>query len=156
MFTMRIEGAADLARVLNQLPSATSRKVVLDALRAGATLVQAPAAAHAPRSPDPPHLAMNIGISAVNRVGSTEGGRWWQLDEADEFAVAVGPTKDFFYGLFQEYGTVDHAAQPFMRPAFDTGAPRALNVIGALLWAALRRHLAQQPTATPQSWGRVA
>lgn len=40
-------------------------------------------------------------------------------------AVDVGPHEDAFYGLFQELGTEDHAAQPFLRPAFDESAVEA-------------------------------
>lgn len=33
---------------------------------------------------------------------------------------------DPFYGLFQEFGTAHHAAQPFMRPAFEQSKEQAL------------------------------
>ncbi|SIO36501.1 phage protein, HK97 gp10 family [Rhodovulum sp. ES.010] len=33
--------------------------------------------------------------------------------------VYVGPRRQVFHGLFQEFGTVNHPPQPFMRPAWD-------------------------------------
>lgn len=40
--------------------------------------------------------------------------------------VFVGPGPDGFHGSLQEFGTAKMAAQPFARPAFDEGAPKAL------------------------------
>lgn len=34
--------------------------------------------------------------------------------------VKVGPSKKEFWGMFQEFGTAHHAAQPWMAPAWDT------------------------------------
>ena len=41
---------------------------------------------------------------------------------AHEVAVAVGPSKDFFYGLFWDTAVRHPTPHPFMRPAFDAGA----------------------------------
>ena len=34
-------------------------------------------------------------------------------------SAGVGPNNEAWYGIFAEYGTVNHSAQPFLRPAFD-------------------------------------
>ena len=39
--------------------------------------------------------------------------------EEGRAVVDVGPDSDHFYGLFQEFGTGHHRAQPFLRPAVD-------------------------------------
>ena len=36
--------------------------------------------------------------------------------------VYVGPVKSVFHGIFQEFGTSRHGAQPFMRPGFESDA----------------------------------
>jgi HK97 gp10 family phage protein len=121
-FSVRVEGGAELARNLNSLSTRLSRRIQTDALIEGAGPIQKSASAFAPREPGKPDLADNIGISPLR------GG---------DPAVAVGPTKDFYYGLFQEEGTTRHGAQPFMRPAFDSEAQRSLAIIGMALWREL-------------------
>lgn len=151
MFQMTIHGGEELAQRLNALPPALTRKVVIGALLAGAEPIRVRAERYFTRRGTAPHLAHNIVARAVTRVGSTAGGRWRATDE-DEYAVAIGPTKDHFYGLFHEYGTVRHGATPFMRPAFDSGAPEALGIVGQRLWDALRK-AAPVTTASPASVG---
>lgn len=137
MFTMRIEGGEELARRLNALASALTMKIVMSALYAGAEPMRARMSQLCVRAPGAPDIADNIGVSAATRLGSTGGGRWRAREEG-EYAVAIGPTKAFFYGLFLEYGTVKMSARPFMRPAFDAVAPQSLGIIGQQLWDALR------------------
>lgn len=137
-WTVKFEGGEELAKTLNALPMELTRRVVLDALVLAAEPMRRSAGQKAPREPGAPDLADNIGISVSDRIGSTEGGSWRGRDD-QEHAVAVGPTKGFFYGLFQEYGTVRHGAQPFMRPAFDSEADGALNILADELWWAIRR-----------------
>lgn len=136
-FAMQIHGGKELAARLRALPEAFTRAVVIGALTESAELMRARMAQLAPREPGAPDLADNIGISVANRLGDVGGGRW-EARHDEEHAVAVGPTKDFFYGLFQEYGTIHHAAQPFMRPAFDSEAPKALTALTQELWKPLR------------------
>jgi HK97 gp10 family phage protein len=64
------------------------------------------------------------------------GGQWQAADEF-QAAVAVGPSKLAFYGIFQEYGTVEHPAQAFGRPAFDGSRDEALQILGEGLWQLL-------------------
>lgn len=136
-----ITGASDLAKRLEQLPAAVSRTVQVNALKAGAEVIRDRAAALAPRSPGPgPHLADDIVIGTISAA------RLERQDRGNEVVVEVGPSlkpNDHFYGYFQEYGTIRHQAQPFMRPAFDTGAPLALTRILSAMWLAIRKALPQ-------------
>lgn len=134
---MQFTGGKELAATLRALPDAVERKMILEALEEAAEPMRARAAQLAPRAPGAPDLADNIGISVANRLGDVGGGRW-QARHDEEHAVAVGPTKNFFYGIFQEYGTSRHRAQPFLRPAFDSEAPRALTSFAAALWKAIK------------------
>lgn len=150
--TLRFAGGEEIARQLDKLAHAVTRTILLRALKRAAEPMRAKAEALAPRSATgftlstgvTGHLQDFIVISTVNRVGSVEGGRWQEA--LGQPWVAVGPRKDFFYGLFQEYGTQRHGAQPFMRPAFDSEAPMALVILREELWTAIR---AQLPEAVP-------
>ena len=136
-----LSGGPDLAKRLQQLPDALSRDVQLAALKAGAEPIRAAAAVKAPRSHGPgPHMADDIVIGVTSAAKLEKQGRF------TETVVVVGPSHtphDHFYGLFQEYGTAHHAAQPFMRPAFDTEAQASLARILAALWAKIRKALPQ-------------
>jgi HK97 gp10 family phage protein len=129
---VRIEGGAALARTLNALPDKVSKSVRMQALRAGAEPLQQTMSQMAPRRPGPPDMADHIVVSAVRKGGVTS-----IISDEDTSAVAVGPEKKFFYGFFQEYGTVHHAAQPFARPAFDATVNQSIGIIMKALWAAL-------------------
>lgn len=136
MFTMRFEGGEELGRTLNALPAKLSYRVLIEGLKEAGEPMRQRMGQLAPREPGAPDLADNMGISVASRIGSTEGGRWRAREEG-EAAVAVGPTKHFFYGIFQEYGTSRHGAQPFARPAFDSEAPKALGIMGRIFWTVL-------------------
>jgi HK97 gp10 family phage protein len=70
------------------------------------------------------------------------------IDRLTQTAVAVGPTKDYFYGYFQEFGTAHHGAQPWARPGFDEGKDEALAIIGREAWAAIA---AKARSVSPQT-----
>lgn len=59
----------------------------------------------------------------------------------------MGPTQ-FGYpqALFQEFGTINHVASPYMRPAFDQDKGKAFEII--------RRGFAAQVEATLNKYGR--
>jgi HK97 gp10 family phage protein len=137
-WSIRFEGGEELARTLNALPEQLTRKIVVDALLEAGQPMRRTMGQLAPREPGAPDLADNIGINSISRIGQTEGGRW-RGREDQEHAVAIGPTKDFFYGLYQEYGTIHHGAQPFARPAFDSESNGALTILADELWWAIRR-----------------
>jgi HK97 gp10 family phage protein len=130
-----VTGGDDLMRRLNQLPAAVSRKVQIDALKAGAAPIRSAAEALAPRGDIAPHIADNIIVSVASTASADARGSF------DTPVVDVGPRKSFFYGYMQEVGTAFHPAQPFMRPAFDSSIGRSLNIIRADLWASIRKRL---------------
>ena len=145
MWSAKFEGGRELAETLLSLPPALSYRVLIEGLKDAAEPMRARMAQLAPREPGAPDLADNMGISVASRIGSTAGGRWVSREEG-QAAVAVGPTKGFFYGLFQEYGTSRHRAQPFARPAFDSEAPTALGIMGRVYWTILASKGVHRPT----------
>lgn len=136
-WSMQMHGGKELARNLRALPFALTRSIVLGGLTEAGEPMRARMAQLAQREPGKPDIADNIGISVANRIGDVGGGRW-EARHDEEHAVAVGPTKFFFYGLFLEYGTIFMRAFPFMRPAFDSTAQTCLTILGRALWIPIR------------------
>jgi HK97 gp10 family phage protein len=128
--SVRFEGGKELAAALAGLKTRVSKRIVKEALMEAAEPMRKSMSTMAPRAPGAPDIADNIVISA---------GRGGKDAFGDEKAatVNVGPAKGFVYGYFQEYGTKRHAAQPFMRPAFDANTGRALSILSASLWREL-------------------
>ncbi len=127
MISMRFEGGKELAANLAALPASVSKQIQRAVLVEAAEQMVAVARRLAPREPGAPDLADNIEIGNP-RSGKDEFG--------DEKAMQVswGPLRGFFYGHFQEWGTVHHGAHPFMRPAFDQNTERSLGIIRSRTW----------------------
>jgi HK97 gp10 family phage protein len=139
---MSLTGGAELARALNAVALTVRRRALHEALRVAAEPMRQRMSDLAPRRPPHPDLADHIITSPAVKIGRIEGGRG-RAREATEAAIAVGPRKDFFYGIFLEYGTVKMSAQPFMRPAFDSTRDEALTILKDELWALMEKFPAQ-------------
>ena len=122
---MKLEGKEALLRKLRDMPNNLARKHLRKAARAGGEVIAERAGDIAPRAPGAPDLAENITVSEV------------RTDDTLSVAVAIGPARGFFYGGFQEFGTKNHGAQPFMRPAFDSEQQHALEEAGKVIWEGL-------------------
>jgi HK97 gp10 family phage protein len=143
--TFEIEGLKELDAALGELGKATARNVMMRALTKSAEPIRDAAKSMAPR--DKGTLAQSITISAksVSRAGkkafaeamksgSSKGDAQAAAKAANKGAkgkdtfsqVFVGPSGGVRHGYFNEFGTENMAAQPFMRPAFDVGAPQSL------------------------------
>ena len=129
-----LKGGPELAAALNAISKSVRRKALYAVLREAAEPMRVKAAGLAPHRPGGRDIREHIGISNATRIGSVAGGQWQAADEF-QAAVAVGPTTGFFYGIFQEYGTVRHGAHAFMRPAFDDTRDVTLFLIRDGLWA---------------------
>jgi HK97 gp10 family phage protein len=144
MIQLRFEGGAELAQALRSLPERVSAKVMRTVLKDVAEPMRGRMSQTAPVGPDAPHMKDNIGISNARYVEGRP------VADGQQVAVAIGPTKDYFYGLMWEFGWVNHPdAHPFARPAFDTEAPKALTEIGRRLWTELAGKGVTRVRATP-------
>lgn len=130
MVKMKFEGGAELAKTLEGLSARVSKRMLRESLEEAGEPMRKRMSQMAPREPGAPDLADNIVISTA-RVKQPKG------SEAQAAAVAVGPERRFFYGFFQEFGTVHHGAQPFVRPAFDGGVSKVISDMARALWTAL-------------------
>jgi len=130
-----LEGGEALRAALLTLSRAVRRRALYSVLRPAAEPMRLRMQRLAPHGATG-ELAAGITVSAAPRIGSVAGGQWQAADEF-QAAVAVGPSKLAFYGIFQEYGTVEHPAQAFGRPAFDGSRDEALQILGEGLWQLL-------------------
>ncbi len=127
--SMKVEGGAELARALNALPTRVSKKVMRDALEVAGEPIRKGMEMKAPRAPGAPDMADHMVISTAKVEGL--------IDNDQTAAVKIGPAKGFYWGLFQEFGTIHHGAQPFARPAFDAGVSKAISEMVRATWTAL-------------------
>lgn len=128
-----IQGMQELLTKLSKLDSlVTQNKILGKALQEGSKLIATEMEHLAPDDPLTPgsRLAL-IGIrlhdrtstEAISRIGPTEDGG----DRVSEAALAA------------EFGTVNQAARPFARPAFDAKGDEATAVMGYFLAKAIER-----------------
>lgn len=110
--------AKELERKFNQQGHFVRRQLLTKATREGAKLIRDKAEQLAPR--DTGQLAE----AELIRIDSGQS-------NAAEVVAKIGPSKDSFYGIFQEFGTAHHVAQPFLRPALEQTQEDAIKVSGA-------------------------
>lgn len=155
--TFRVDGLRELDAALGELPKATARNVLRRVLTKAAQPIADDARQLAPV--DGGHLRDSIAVSArvKNQAGSSEfaatlrsGGSKAEAVRAmrdarraaggGSFAeIHVGPSVKAPHGHFQEFGTENHAAQPFMRPAWESNKHRALDTIKKDLGAEIEK-----------------
>ena len=111
-----VTGLKAMQATLRGLPRALDDQTVQRLARTALEPVARQARSAAPR--DSGELADSIVVQPVGRR-----------------SAAVGPTAP--HGHLVEMGTVSMAAQPFMRPAWDTG--KALSDVGRGLWTTIAR-----------------
>jgi HK97 gp10 family phage protein len=129
--SVKFDGGAQLAAGLERLSRGVSKRVTLNALRAGGEPIRKQISVNAPFDPTTPlDIRDNIVMAPVKNQ--------------KEQTVAVGPRKGFAYGLPNEIGTARQPARPFVRPAFDTHVEKALGEINL----SLRRDLIQRDVLT--------
>ncbi len=112
-FTVVLEGQEDLIKKLNKINKGVNRILVRAMKKAAAPIIRA-AKAKAPF--DTGELRDHIGVSVNAKPGNV--------------ALIVGPTRGTFYGGFNEFGTKNQPARPFMRPAFDEKKKVAAKIFG--------------------------
>lgn len=104
MADVRIEGLKDLERKLKRMDPAVGGAHLLAAVDKGASVLEEGMRSLAPRD-----TGKGAAMITSDTLKSTR----------TRAEVGVGPGKSGFHLTFQETGTVDHPAQPFMRPALE-------------------------------------
>lgn len=152
---VKVEGLRELDKALGELPKAAARGVLHRVLKRAAKPLAETAAALAPDDPKTgaPDLHRSIRIStrlanpvgkaefaAAMKAGQGKGAAVKAMRDARRSAKAsgmtqfamvfVGPTADQSRkGILQEFGTVHHGPNAFMRPAWATEQDRLLASI---------------------------
>lgn len=137
--TVEIRGLKELDAVIRSLPDEMQRAPVREGLKAAAQVLKEGMTMRAPHDPVVAGVTLADEIVAVVKVGT----------KRDTAVAQVGPSKRAFYGGFQELGTVNHPAQPFMRPTLAQDAYIAIAALAVHMKAGLERaakRLAKRPT----------
>ena len=127
--TVEFKGLRELDAALRALPEEMQGAPVRAGLKAGAEVLREGMALRAPRDPDVNGVTLADEIVAVVRISNKK----------DTAVAQIGPSRRAFYGGFQEFGTVNHAAQPFMRPTLDQDGQIAVAALAVHLRAGLER-----------------
>ena len=132
---VRIEGLRQVDQALKELPRATSKNVVRRVLRNRAEPMAFLASNLAPI--DDADLANSMEISTRLAPRQRRG-----KSHPDRVEVFVGSSSSLAH--LQEFGTRHHAAQPFMRPAFEQLKYRVLDGIQKDLMNEIEKAKARQ------------
>ena len=103
--TCKIEGMEELQETLDKAAKQAVKNYIRRAAKAAGDIWIKAIIEKAPK--DTGFLAEHIAV--VTRY----------LEADTKLEMEIGPVKQAFYALFQEFGTHFQAAQPFMRPAFE-------------------------------------
>lgn len=123
---IEVSGLKELGANLKEFPLKLEKKWLRKALKEGADIPKTEMERRArrqprgPSHPDVGHLADNIVITS-------------RLSEKKGAVVRVGPSKDAWWGGFQEFGTPHVPADPFMRPALDSNEATIIAIVAAIL-----------------------
>jgi len=117
---LKVEGLRELERALAELPKATAKNTLKRTLKLAAQPIADHAQRLAPR--DTGGLAEGIMVTTKKPKKHKSKGR--------AFAeIYIGPKARSVNAVPQEFGTVNHPAQPFMRPAWDAEKETSLDII---------------------------
>lgn len=135
-----IEGLDLLGKALQELPKNIGRNVLRGAVNAGATVIRKEAVMRVPI--DTGKLRKAIYQKQIRELSSAVqqtffvGWRHGKKERAVQRrrkrggqTVTVIEDRDAYYGRFVEFGTAKMAAQPFMRPAYESQKEAALQAI---------------------------
>jgi HK97 gp10 family phage protein len=150
---MKLEftGGPQLAKTLRGLDPAKARGVRLKMLKSAAEPMRDRMEELAPLGEVAPHVKDHIVVSAVRKIDDPDFVEPIEVAD-DAAAVAVGPSKDAFYGALLEFGTAPHGkhpgtpAQPFVRPGYEQTAEQALRILGEQVFEHIRKTAERSPT----------
>lgn len=142
-FTIKLPDLAPLQKALKALPARLAKKVIRQALRAGAKVIRADAISRAPVDTGMTKKAIKVRVGKRSRKP-----RIWVNTQ-----VGAGDYKgETFYAAFLEYGHLSGkrgtdgrqpvAAKPFMRPAAEAAEQQASVIVRAELAKGIEREAA--------------
>lgn len=116
---MKLTGAIELKRALASIEkTATKRTIARNALKKGGEPIADTARRLAPFERGALRQSIGVGTKLTRRQRKAH----WKKDPIEVFVGAGGLSQ----ATQQEFGNVNHPAQPFMRPAWDSQKHNAL------------------------------
>lgn len=142
--TFKVEGLKSLEANLRELKQGTGRGVMRRTLKKSARPLVDLIELYAPDDPRTANDDLVSGIVVTSKA-TRNAKRMIRASFKDSTAVEmfVGPDKHVFYGIFQEFGTVHHAPQPFMRPAWEEDKMALMGRIKNQLGVEIEKTLAR-------------
>lgn len=135
---VRLEGFRELDRALAELPKATGKNVLRRVAKGALEPMANQAAALAPERTGKLSFSISVGERRTRRVKREN-----KFDTRTGIQMAMGPASGsgaaLNYAAFAEFGTVDTPAKPYIRPAWDAGAMRALDFVKQRLGSEIQR-----------------
>jgi HK97 gp10 family phage protein len=125
--TVKVEGLKDLESALSELPKLTRRNAGKRALMKAAQPMFEEAQRRAPELTGYLKTHFYIGRPLSPRQKRLQRGA-----NKPDVEIFLGPDSAK-RGVMQEFGTQNHAPQPFMRPAFDNNVWKAIGTIKEIL-----------------------
>jgi HK97 gp10 family phage protein len=137
---LSVDGFDEINKSLQDLSLTQAKGVVRRSLMVAAEPVADRARDLAPidmKRDDGKHLYESI--SASTKLTPTQ--RRKHRKERNSVEAFVGVTEEAPHGHLQEFGTEHHAAQPFMRPAWDGKKMQVLDRLKTELWKNIARRV---------------
>ena len=139
--TVKVEGFSELDKQLEKLTKAAGKGVLRRSLKKAGQPMADAMQNMAPRgdtATDRLAESVKIGPKLSKRQASMHR-RMFRDDKASvEMFVGPGPDPAAWN---QEFGNVNHGAQPFARPAWDQEARPTLDRLGKIMWEELEKSI---------------
>lgn len=139
--TIQVHGLKELDRALQEMKTATSRGVVRRGLMKAMAPMAAAASGLAPDDPTTPapDLHRSIRVGDALKAGRGVLVRGFGFNDG-QVTIWMGPTRGGYpQAVMQEFGTHNQPAQPYMRPAWDSGKERLLQDVASGLSVEVRK-----------------
>lgn len=134
--TIKIEGLRELGERMRGLSADVNRKIARAATNAGAQVIKKLAINKAPARPPsatpnvPPNYLKSHIIVRYNRKSRFTSQHTVTVRNKGKGILPENVSANpYAIGVFQEFGTVHHGPQAFLRPAYDAGKMRAVEAI---------------------------
>lgn len=134
--TVKVEGLRELGEAMRALGAEMGKKIASSMTSAAAGVIRKDAITRAPEH-DEPHTVDGVLVQPGNlkkNIVRKKVSKSKTRLTSEHIVTVRGKRKDGYaarYGRLQEFGTVHHAPQPFLRPAFETNRMKAVEAMKA-------------------------
>lgn len=132
--TVKVKGLRELGAAMQALGNEVAKRIASGMTSAAAGVVRKDALARAPEH-DKVHVVDGVEVQPGNlkkNIVRKKVSKSKTRLTSEHLVTVRGKRKDGYaarYGRLQEFGTVHHAPQPFLRPAFDAKKMEAIEAM---------------------------